>query len=573
MNFGILETLELIGALGFFIYGMKVMSDGLQQVAGNKLRQVLRTMATNRYTGVATGFLITAVLQSSSATTVMTVSFVNAGLLTLVESAGIMMGANIGTTITGWLVSLIGFKVKISHYALPIIAFGAPMLFASKHNTKKWGEVLIGFALLFLGLSALKDAVPDIRENQELMAYLNQFTNPNFGTRVLFVFVGTLITVIMQSSSAAMSLTIVLATQGLPIEIAAAMILGENIGTTITAEIASLVANVHAKRSARIHSMFNIVGVIWMIIAMPFVLKILTGILPAPEGADANQFTLAAFHTTFNLMNVILLIGFVPFLVKVAIRTVKSKGHDDEEFRLEYIESGVFHSPEIAVYEAKKEVAKMAEIDHRLFKMVPELMEMTESKKFEALYKRIKKYEDITDRMEIEIADFLTKAAEDEISEKTSLRVRNMLTTIQDLERIGDICYQMASNLNRKREMKLFFTPEMRENLGQMIGLVNHALEVMHGNLNAEEGTVKLDEAGKAEKDINAMRNKLRSEYFELVGSWDHKVESGIIYNDMVHSLEKIGDHAINVTEALVHVQSGSPAKVVFEGIETEDQV
>ncbi|MFT6735795.1 MAG: phosphate:Na+ symporter, partial [Polaribacter sp.] len=305
MDFGIFDTIKLIGALGFFIYGMKVMSEGLQQVAGSKMRQVLKAMTTNRFTGVATGFLITAILQSSSATTVMTVSFVNAGLLSLVESAGVMMGANIGTTITGWLVSLIGFKVKMANYALPIIAFAVPMMFSHSFKTKKWGETLIGFALLFLGLSALKDAVPDIKSNPEVLTFLNTFTDPGIMTRLMFVGVGTLLTIIVQSSSAAMTLTIVLTTQGLPLEIAAAMVLGENIGTTITAELASIVGNVHAKRSARIHSLFNVIGVGWMIIMMPYVIDALNYMLPPPEGTDANKFALAAFHTTFNLLNVI----------------------------------------------------------------------------------------------------------------------------------------------------------------------------------------------------------------------------------------------------------------------------
>lgn len=562
MEFGFLEFLELIGALGFFIYGMKVMSEGLQQVAGDKLRGVLRTMATNRYTGVLTGFLITAILQSSSATTVMTVSFVNAGLLTLVESAGIMMGANIGTTITGWLVSLIGFKVKISHYALPIIAIGAPLLFMHRAKTKKWGEVLIGFALLFLGLAFLKDAVPDIKSSESIMGFLNQFTESTFLNRLLFVGVGALITVIMQSSSAAMSLTIVLATQGLPIEIAAAMILGENIGTTITAELASLVANVHAKRSARIHSLFNVIGVTWMIILMPFVLDLLNGVLPAPTDGDPNKFTLAAFHTTFNLLNVLILIGFVPLIVKIAIRTVKSKGEVDEEFRLEYIETGVFNSPEIAVFEAKKEVHKMAEIDLKLFRMLPDIWKDSDKKGFSAKLARIKKYEDITDRIEIEIADFLTKVSEEPISEKTSLRVRNMLSSIQDLERIGDICYQMGQNLQRKNDMKVFFTPSMRENLNKLADLVDKALVIMVDNLASTENDLSMDAAKEAEYAINNLRDQIRSDYFKSVGEWEHKVESGIIYNDMIHSLEKVGDHAINVTESLMHVKTGLVSKV-----------
>ncbi|MFT5969839.1 MAG: phosphate:Na+ symporter [Flavobacteriales bacterium] len=551
MEFGIFEAVKLIGALGFFIYGMKVMSEGLQQVAGSKMRQVLKAMTTNRFTGVATGFLITAILQSSSATTVMTVSFVNAGLLSLIESAGVMMGANIGTTITGWLVSLIGFKLKIVNYALPIIAIGAPMLFSSKQNTKKWGETLIGFALLFLGLSELKDAVPDIKGNPEVLAFLNEFSDPGFFTRLMFVGVGTLLTVIVQSSSAAMTLTIVLTTQGLPIEIAAAMVLGENIGTTITAELASLVANVHAKRSARIHSLFNIIGVFWMIILMPYVIDLLNTVLPAPEGQDASKFALAAFHTTFNLLNVLLCIGFVKQLTNFAIKTVKSKGEIDEEFRLEHIERGVFSTPEISILEANKEVVKMGEVCYKLFGMVTTLKDETDKKAFNLLLKRIRKYEDITDRMEIEISDYLAKAAEGEMSESASIRVRSMLSILNDLERVGDICYQISIGLDRKREQKLFFTPENRESLNEIFVLVEKASVMMVENLKKPESEVSLEAAKSLEDDINQCRNTLREAHLVNLEKGEYKIQLGMIYHDIIHSMEKIGDHLINVTEAI----------------------
>lgn len=551
MEFGIFDAIKLIGALGFFIYGMKVMSEGLQQVAGSKMRQVLRAMTSNRFTGVATGFFITAILQSSSATTVMTVSFVNAGLMSVIESAGVMMGANIGTTITGWLVSLIGFKVKIANYALPIIALGAPMLFSSNHNTKKWGETLIGFALLFLGLNELKHAVPDIKSNPEVLAFLNEFSNPGFLTRLMFVGVGTLLTIVVQSSSAAMTLTIVLTTQGLPLDIAAAMVLGENIGTTITAELASLVANVHAKRSARIHSLFNIIGVGWMIFLMPITLDFINEVFPAPADADSNKFALAAFHTTFNLMNVLICIGFVRFLTDVAIKSVKSKGEVDEEFRLEHIERGVFSTPEVSILEAKKEVNKMGALTNKLFLNVRKLMEEREKKPFQQISKKIRRYEDITDKMEIEISDFLVKAAEGEMSESASIRVRSMLSMMNDMERIGDICYQISVGLNRKRDQKLFFPPEIRNGLNELMDAVQKGFDQMMENLEKHESEVSLEKAQSIEQDINECRNRLREEHLAALEKGEYNISIGMIYHDLIQSLEKIGDHLINVTEAI----------------------
>jgi len=552
MEFGIWDVLKIVGALGFFIYGMKVMSDALQQVAGSKMRQVLRKMTANRYTGVATGFLITAILQSSSATTVMTVSFVNAGLISLMESAGVMMGANIGTTITGWLVSLIGFKLKVSAYALPIIAVAFPFMFSGKQNRRKWAEVAVGFALLFMGLDELKHSVPDIKHNPEVLEFLHQFTDGGFLTRLMFVGVGTLLTVIVQSSSAAMALTITLTTQGLPIEIAAAMVLGENIGTTITAELASIVANVHAKRSARIHSLFNVIGVTWMIIVMPYFLDLLDMLFPAPEGEGSNKFALAAFHTAFNLLNVIFCIGFVKMIVNFAIKTVKSKGEDDENFQLKHIGNGVFGSPELSVEEATKEVAHCGEITQRLYNMLPGLFAETEGKAFTKKLERIHKYEGITDSMEIEIANFLSETSTEEMSETATIRTRGLLSIVGDLERIGDIVYQTSKGLERRLQDKAYFTPENRANVEQMIGVVGESLEIMVKNLNMPYANVTIEEAQAAEDKINEMRNTLRKQHLVNIQNGDYKINTALIYNDIIHSLEKIGDHVINVTEAVV---------------------
>ena len=571
MKFGIFELLNLIGALGFFIFGMKVMSDGIQKAGGAKMRQILGGMTSNRYFGVMTGFLITAIVQSSSATTVMTVSFVNAGLLTLVESAGVMMGANIGTTITAWIISILGFKVKMSAIALPIIAFGMPMMFSGKTKTKNWGEFLVGFALLFMGLDALKHAVPDVKNNPEILNFLAGFADISFLSRLMFVGVGALLTIVVQSSSAAMALTLVLCNSGvIPFEVAAAMVLGENIGTTITAELASLVGNVHAKRSARIHSMFNIIGVTWMIILMPWALDAVNYVVlnmtdfvspflavnQWPVDASGTSISpvpiaLAFFHTGFNLLNVLLLIWFVPMLVKVAERTVKSQGDMDEEFHLEHIGTGLMQTAELSILEANKEVEKFGKVTAILFDMIPQLLQETDSKKFTKLLIRIRKYEDITDRMEVEIADYLAKAAQGEMSDSASRKVRSMLSIINDMERIGDICYQLSISLERKSEKKAYFIPELRTRLEEMITEVQNAIGIMNKNLCSNYSQISITDAKEAEQMINKMRNELRKEYLKKIETGEFKIQTGLIYNNLIHSLEKVGDHVYNISEAI----------------------
>lgn len=542
------------------------MSDGIQKAGGAKMRQILGGMTSNRYFGVMTGFLITAIVQSSSATTVMTVSFVNAGLLTLVESAGVMMGANIGTTITAWIISILGFKVNMSAIALPIIAFGVPMMFARKTKTKNWGEFLVGFALLFIGLSELKDAVPDVKNNPEILNFLASFADISFSSRLMFVGVGTLLTIVVQSSSAAMALTLVLCSTGvIPFEVAAAMVLGENIGTTITAELASLVGNVHAKRSARIHTMFNIIGVTWMLILMPYALDIVeyismnyfgsispyTAVDGWGDSMSPVPIALSIFHTGFNLLNVLLLIWFIPMLVKVAERTVKSQGDMDEEFHLEHIGTGLMQTAELSILKANKEVEKFGKVTAILFDMIPQLLQETDSKKFTKLLIRIRKYEDITDRMEVEIADYLAKAAQGEMSDSASRKVRSMLSIINDMERIGDICYQLSISLERKSENKAYFIPELRTRLEEMITEVQNAIGIMNKNLCSNYSQISITDAKEAEQMINKMRNELRKEYLKKIETGEFKIQTGLIYNNLIHSLEKVGDHIYNISEAI----------------------
>ena len=562
-SWGFFKFLVLIGSLGMFIYGMKVMSEGLQQAAGSKLRNLLGSITSNRVKGVLTGFGITSIVQSSSVTTVMTVSFVNAGLMTLVQSAGVMMGANIGTTITGWLINIFGFKVSVGSYALIFIAIGAPFMFFGKQKIKAWSSAIIGFSLLFMGLGFLKDSVPDLGTDSALVQFFVDYKDIPILSTLLFVFLGTLVTIIVQSSSAAMALTMTLVAGGIiPFEVASAMILGENIGTTITAELASTIGNVHAKRSARIHSLFNIIGVTWAVLLFPFIIDGIDAFMVATGGPDASPFNnpseqantgLAIFHTTFNLLNVLILIWFVPNLVRVAERTVKSKGAQDEEFHLDYIGSGYMSTPDLSLLEAKKEIAKFGGLTSRMSKFARSLLFEKTQKKQKKLHEKIAKYEEITDRVEVEVANYLNKISEGELSEETASRIRGMNSIVNDLERIGDIYFQISKTLERKSEEKIWFTPEQRNNLADMFDLVDKAFEEMILNLNKNSGSVSLDKAREIESEIDQKRDELRKDYFDnLSKSDDLHLRGGLIYNDIFASLEKVGDHIINVSEGVV---------------------
>ena len=567
MKFGLWEFFQIAGALAFFIYGMKIMSEGIQKAAGAQMRNILRTMTKNRFLGVLTGFLTTALVQSSSATTVMTVSFVNAGLLSLVESAGVMMGANIGTTITGWLISILGFKVKLSAYSVPLFAIGLPLLMMSRSKLKAWGQFIIGFAILFMGLSLLKKAVPDIKNNPEVLNFLAGFAEWGILSRLFFVLVGTLLTVVVQSSSAAMALTLTLCSQGiLPFDIAAAMILGENIGTTITAELASLVGNVHAKRSARIHSIFNIIGVVWMVIALPFVLKGIAWVLVNqfgmidPLGLDTSiakesiPIALSAFHTTFNFLNVLLLLGFVPWLVKMAIATVKEKGDDDETYRLKYIGTNIT-TPELSILEAQKEVGRFGEVTSRMSGFARKLLNAKESsKKQRKMLKKLSKYEEITDRFEVELTEYLTLVSKKQLSPTLSVRVRSILNIGNDMERIGDIFFQISKTMERKIDDKIWFNQHQRDRLEQMFDLVDEAFAEMTKNLEAPHyDKVSKAKADEIESRINEHRNLMRRENSEAIEKQeDYNIKSAMIYNNLFSNLEKVGDHIINVTESIV---------------------
>ncbi|WP_242494584.1 Na/Pi cotransporter family protein [Brumimicrobium glaciale] len=560
-GWGIFRFLVLIGALGMFIYGMKIMSEGLQQAAGSRLRYLLGSITSNRVKGVLTGFGITSIVQSSSVTTVMTVSFVNAGLMTLVQSAGVMMGANIGTTITGWIINIFGFKVSIGSYALVLIAIGAPMMFFGKQKIKAWSSAIIGFSLLFMGLGFLKDAVPELGPDSWLVQFFIDFKDIPVISTLLFVLLGTLVTVIVQSSSAAMALTMTLVAGGIvPFEVAAAMILGENIGTTITAELASTIGNVHAKRSARIHSLFNVIGVTWAVLLFPFILQGIEYFMvsigagnPFENPKEYANTGIAIFHTAFNLANVFILIWFVPNLVRIAERTVKSKGGHDEEFHLDYIGAGYMSTPDLSLLEAKKEIAKFGELTGRMSKFSRDLLFEKSRKKQKLLIDRIAKYEEITDRVEVEVANYLSKISEGELSIDTAIRIRGMNSIVNDLERIGDIFYQVSKGLERKSEAKIWFTPHQRERLAEMFDLVDEAFVIMSENLKKHSAEVNLIAANEVEERINNKRDEIRSEYLDALSKDDEvHMKGGIIYNDIFASLEKVGDHIINVSEGIV---------------------
>lgn len=560
-GWGLFQFFVLIGSLGMFIYGMKIMSEGLQKVTGSRLRHLLGSITSNRFKAVITGFGITTITQSSSVTSVMTVSFVNAGLLTLTQAAGVIMGANIGTTITGWIINIFGFKVDLAAYALILIGIGAPFMFFGKQKMKSFASVIIGFALLFMGLGFLKDAVPEMSPDSGLVQFFVTFKDIPFISTVVFVVFGTILTIIVQSSSAALALTMSLVMGGvIPFEVAAAMILGENIGTTITAELAATIGNVHAKRAARIHTLFNVIGVIWVVLLFPFILDGISYFMeiiglgsPFDDPKKYANTGIVILHTVFNISNTLVLIWFTPNLVRAAERMVKSRGEEDEEFHLDYIGSGYMPTPNLSLLEAKKELAKFGDLTARMSHFSRELLFEKSKKKQNLLIKRIAKYEEITDRVEVEIADYLNQISEGELSMDIAIRIRGMNSIANDLERIGDIFYQISKSLERKNEEKIRFSPRQRKHIDEMFHLVDDAFIIMSNNLKKHSGEVTLDKAKKAEELINEKRDEIRREHLDSLSMGDGlHMKGGIIYNNIFSSLERVGDHIINVTEGIV---------------------
>jgi phosphate:Na+ symporter len=564
MYFDLFDLLSLIGALGLFIFGMKVMSDAIQKVAGVRLRHTLEVMTSRRIFGLFTGLLITGLVQSSSATTVMVVSFANAGLISLVESIGVIMGANIGTTITGWIISELGLgRFSIASLSLPILAVGFPMMFSGRDRLKLWGEVFVGFAILFLGLSFMQESVSGLR-NEELLSWIQDFSytdRPYFlqiPIIILFVLIGIMLTIVVQSSSAAMALTLVMTYEGwISFPLAAAIILGENIGTTITANLAAIVGNVHAKRAARAHFLFNVLGVAWMILVFPWFLKMTAAILEL-FGA-VNPFTevsgvpraLALFHTLFNVFNVLLLIGFTRSLARMAMRITPSRRSGDDQFSLDYINSGMLDTSELSIVEARRELMRFAELVRRAFKYVPMLVTEMDEKRLDFYNRQLHKHEEMTDHMELEITTYLSKVSSNELSSDASLSVRRMINIAHYLERIGDVYLEISRNLHHRKQQKAYFTQEMRDDIVALSEKVSLAMDVMVQNIEAPENQADLERVRKLEDDIDRDYEKLRDSYVKKVEKGKFRFRSGMYYSDLIADLERIADYVAKVSELL----------------------
>ncbi len=567
------KVLTLIGSLGLFLYGMKLMSEALQKVAGDKMRQILAAMTNSRIKGVLTGILVTTTIQSSSATTVMIVSFVNAGLLSLIASVGVIMGANIGTTITAWIIALLGFKISLSYLSLPLIGLSLPLFFSKRSNLRSWGEFVIGFAILFMGLQFLKDAVPDIRSNPEALNFLSSFTDLGNISVFIFVIVGTILTILIQSSSATMALTLVMCYNGLiSFELAAAMVLGENIGTTITANIAAIVANISAKRTARAHLIFNIFGVVWMLSIFHLFLRGINFFMQSQHGVsllntnlsdeqfesvkNAYPVGLAIFHTSFNIINTLMLIGFAPVIARIATKMVPDKGEDDEEFRLKYINSGLFSTSELAITQAQKEILSFGLRIQKMYTISEDLFKEKKPKKYYKLLKKIERYEQITDNMEYEIAVFLTKVSEGDISASSSKNIRAMLKIIDDMESIADSIYQLSKVADSLNNSGHKLNKHQRTALAGLNSLVIKAFEEMNANLRKDFITVDISFAKKLEDNINKSRNELRQQHVEDLKQVKYSPKIGAYYSDLFSICEKIGDYIINVSEAIEEYQT-----------------
>ncbi|MPL85616.1 hypothetical protein SDC9_31587 [bioreactor metagenome] len=556
------QILKLLGSLGLFLYGMTLMSGALQKVAGEKMRSILAAMTSNSLKRVLTGLFITAIIQSSSATTVMVVSFVNAGLLSLVQSVGVIMGANIGTTVTAWIISMLGFKFDISVLSIPLIGVGFTLMMFKSKKKKSVGELIIGFSLLFLGLTFLKDSVPDLRANPEVFEFLQGWTKYGYGSVLIFVLIGTLLTIIMQSSSATMALTLVMSSYGwIPFDMAAAMVLGENIGTTITANIAAAVANVSARRAALAHLVFNIFGVIWVLVFFRPVLSIVAKITISVFGLDpfvsseATLYGVSFLHTLFNITNTLLLVGFTNQIVKLVSYVIKTK-ETEEVFRLKYIQGGVLSTAELSLSQAKSEITDFAKLAKQEFSYAREAMRLCNSDKFDELYAKIEHYEQITDKVELEIANYLNNVSEGELSEESGRRLQAMYKIISEIESLGDSGYNIARILNRLRVHKKNFSDDVCDKLDHMFDLLDRAFDHMINNL--DKGYTKLDGISNAvdsEEQINEYRNLLKEEHLFNLENNKYGYQTGVYYMDIVAECEKAGDYMINVSEAIIEIQ------------------
>lgn len=557
MDYSFFDFLRLIGSLALFLYGMKIMSEGLQKFAGDSLRRILTAMTTNRVTGVLTGVLITALIQSSSATTVMVVSFVNAGLLTLTQSTGVIMGANIGTTVTAWLISALGFKVDIAAFALPLLAFALPLFFSGKSSRKSIGEFVFGFAFLFMGLQSLKANAPDLGANPEMLAFVQNYTDMGFFSIILFLFIGAILTMIVQASAATMAITLIMCANGwIDYHLGVALVLGENIGTTITANLAALTGNTQARRAALAHLVFNVFGVMWVLVLFyPFTNAVswfVTHVMKVSDPAVAVSFKLAAFHTAFNISNTFIMIWFVSLIEKTVCTLIKPKV-EDEEYRLRYITGGMLSTAELSILQAHKEISLFAERTARMFNMVKELFYEKNEETFLKTYSRIEKYENISDRMEIEIANYLTEVSEGRLSSESKEEIRIMLRAVSEIESIADSCNNLARSIKRRNEFKSEFTEEQNKHLDHMFELVSGALNRMNLILHKPELVHDdINPSYNIENEINNYRNQLKSRNIEDINNKLYQYQDGVYYMDMVSESEKLGDYVLNVVQAVI---------------------
>ena len=602
MDYTFFDFLKLVGSLGLFLYGMKIMSEGLQKMAGEQLRNILTAMTRNRVMGVFTGILITALIQSSSAASVMVVSFVNAGLLTLAQSIGVIMGANIGTTVTAWMISLFGFgKFSISIISIPLLGIGLPLIFSSKSKRKSLGEFIFGFAFLFLGLDYLKDSMPDLQNNPSVLAFVSDFANLGFLSTLIFLFIGTVLTIIVQSSSATVAITLIMCSKGwIGFESAAAMIMGENIGTTITANLAALSANISAKRAAFAHLMFNVLGVIWMLFIFKFFTHMVAGLVNnvwsvnpiemtsfvsglSPEefkmistettsalSSDlvakqdlyhayeaSTSYGLSLFHTMFNIGNVLIMVWFVNTYERICKFVIKSKvDEEDEEFQLQFIATGMLSTAELSILQAEKEMEVYARRTRKMFKLVQKLAFTTDEVKFVKLFSRIEKYEGISDRMEIEIGSYLNKVAEGRLSNHSKERIRSILRGVTEIESIADSCHNMARHYKRKAEANSVFTEELRENIRTMWKELEKSYDIMQGVLKLQEvSEADMTDSIKYENRINELRNMLKRKNIEDVNDKIYDYQTGVFYMDLVVECEHMGDYIINVVQSIKQVK------------------
>ena len=558
---------KLIGALALLMFGMKTMSDSLQKMAGPQLRHVLGTMTTNRVTGILSGTLITAAVQSSTATTVMTVSFVNAGLLTLAQAISVIMGANIGTTLTAWIMSA-GFSFNITDFVWPAFFIAIILIYSKKR--KIIGDFIFGISFMFLGLGTLRQTGidMDLAHNQPVLEFFSSFDPHSFQTTITFLLIGSILTMCVQSSAAVMAITMILcSTSVLPIYQGIALVMGENIGTTVTSNVAALTANTQARRAAMAHMVFNIFGVLWILcVFRPFIHLVCgwVGFDDAMEKSDPHfvanaaklSFVLAAFHTTFNLSNTFILVWFVPQIEKLVCKIIRPKKNaEEDDFRLRFIQSGIMKTPEISVLEAQKEIHSFAERIQRMFGMVKELLGETNEDKFVKLYTRIEKYEGISDNMEIEIAKYLDQVSDSHLSDETKAKIRAMLREISEIESIGDSCFNIARTLNRRFKGKEDFITSQYEHMHQMMELTDNALTQMNITLVGHKGDNDANLSFNIENEINNYRNQLKSQNINDVNNHLYTYAIGTMYMDIIQECEKLGDYVVNVVEARMGVR------------------